>query len=125
MPDPLEQVLRLVAEGRLTAEEAAPILDALDASGSTGRRPDRPVDDRADEAVGGAAPSAIRIEVTDGGRKIVNLRVPITLGRTALDRIPGLSVSTADLVREALTQNRTGTLLDVDDEGDGVRISLE
>ena len=30
-PDPLDQVLRLVADGRLTAEEAAPILAALDA----------------------------------------------------------------------------------------------
>jgi hypothetical protein len=29
MTDPLDDVLRLVAEGRLTAEEAAPILDAL------------------------------------------------------------------------------------------------
>ena len=28
--DPLDQVLRLVAEGRLTADEAAPILAALD-----------------------------------------------------------------------------------------------
>ena len=55
----------------------------------------------------------------------MNLRVPINLGRTALDRIPGLSVSTADLVREALSENRTGTLLSVDDDGDGVRISLE
>ena len=30
MTDPLARVLKLVAEGRLTAEEAAPILDALD-----------------------------------------------------------------------------------------------
>ena len=31
MPDDaLDQLLRLVAEGRLTADEAAPILDALD-----------------------------------------------------------------------------------------------
>lgn len=30
--DPLETVLRLVAEGRLTAEEASPILEALDAA---------------------------------------------------------------------------------------------
>jgi hypothetical protein len=28
--DPLDEVLRLVSEGRLTAEEAAPILAALD-----------------------------------------------------------------------------------------------
>ena len=36
MSDPLDQVLRLVAEGRLTAEEAAPIIDALEATGQTG-----------------------------------------------------------------------------------------
>ena len=121
MPDPLEQVLRLVAQGRLTAEEAAPILDALDAVGSA----DGGRDEMDSSGPGAAAPSAIRIEVTDGGRKVVNLRVPINLGRAALDRIPGLSVSTADLVREALLEKRTGTLLSVDDEGDGVRISLE
>ena len=32
MADPFEEVLRLVSEGRLTAAEAAPILDALGAS---------------------------------------------------------------------------------------------
>ena len=31
--DPLDEVLRLVAEGRLTADEAAPILAALDERG--------------------------------------------------------------------------------------------
>src|SRR4051794_41910962 len=36
----LESVLRLVAEGRLTAEEAGPILDALEAqAGGDGPRP--------------------------------------------------------------------------------------
>ena len=29
MPDPLDDVLRLVAEGRLSPDEAAPIIDAL------------------------------------------------------------------------------------------------
>lgn len=121
MADALEQVLRLVAEGRLTAEEAAPILDALDAVPA----PELPRNDASAAPGGGPAPSAIRIEVTEGGQKIVNLRVPVHLGRTALDRIPGMSVSTADLVREALAENRTGTLMSVDDDGDGVRISLE
>ena len=121
MPDPLQQVLRLVAEGRLTAEEAGPILDALDAGGSSDGAHGEPGNVRPPAT----SPSAIRIEVTEGGRKLVNLRVPINLGRTALDRIPGLSVSTADLVREALSENRTGTLLSVDDDGDGGRISLE
>jgi hypothetical protein len=51
--------------------------------------------------------------------------VPVSLGRMALDRIPGLSISTVDLVRRALADGRSGTLLDIDDEGDGVRIALE
>jgi hypothetical protein len=131
MTDALEQVLRLVAEGRLTAAQAAPILDALgvdDPDGST-------ADDGPDAAAGsepasgtGAAqgtPTAIRIEVTEGGRRVVNLRVPVSLGRMALDRIPGLSGTNVDLVRRALADGRSGTLLDIDDEGDGVRIALE
>ena len=37
--DPLDEVLRLVAEGRLTAEEAAPVLAALvDALSLSGAR---------------------------------------------------------------------------------------
>ena len=124
MADPLEQVLRLVAEGRLTAAEAAPILDALGADSPPGGDRDAP----ADEPLAGAADrgaTALRIEVTEGGRRIVNLRVPVSLGRLALERIPGLSLSTADMVRQALAERHTGTLLAVDDEGDGVRISLE
>jgi hypothetical protein len=141
MADPLDQVLRLVAEGRLSAAEAAPILDALaeadaalgnaDAAVDAARRaarnataPDRPADP--DEAgTSGANPTALRIEVSDGGRKVMNLRIPVNLGRLALDRIPGLSGANTDLIRQALAEHRTGTLLAVDDDGDGVRISLE
>jgi hypothetical protein len=130
MADAFEEVLRLVAEGRLTAAEAAPILDALgndDQDGSTS-------DERAAEAGHGPAggtgerriPTAIRIEVTEAGRRVVNLRVPVSLGRMALDRIPGLSgANVVDLVRRAVADGRSGTLLDIDDEGDGVRIALE
>jgi hypothetical protein len=56
----------------------------------------------------------------------VNLRIPVSLGRFAVDRIPGLSESAADLVRSALAAGRHGNLLVVDEEdGDGVRIALE
>jgi len=131
MPDALEQVLRLVADGRLTAAQAAPILDALGAADA-----DRPAsgtsNEDAAESAGrtGAAgergtATSIRIEVTEGGRRIVNLRIPVSLGRMALDRVPGLSGANADLVRQALADGRFGTLLHIDEEGDGVRIALE
>jgi hypothetical protein len=130
MSDPLDQVLRLVAEGRLTAEEAAPILDALQATGQVG---DTPADDSAtaDEPVGptssGGRPRALRIMVLENGRKAVNLRVPLSLGRMGLDRIPGLSPDDISDIRQALDQGLTGPILAVDDDGDGkgVRIVLE
>ena len=134
MPDPLEQVLRLVSDGRLTAAEAAPILDALAAANAM---TDDPAPGPADptepgipgdpgDPIQGRAPSSIRIEVKENGRQVVNLRIPVSLGRFAVDRIPGLSESAADLVRSALAAGRHGNLLVVDEEdGDGVRIALE
>ncbi len=128
MSDALEQVLQLVGEGRLTAAQAAPILDAL-AEGDEGAKsgPGSVRSDAADDAAAAARRSAtsIRIEVTEDGRKVVNLRVPVSLGRMALDRIPGLSGTNAAMIRQALADGRSGTLLVIDDDGSGVRIALE
>jgi hypothetical protein len=127
MTDTLERVLQLVAEGRLTAEQAAPILDALSAAeaGTAAAAEGETIADAARDAAGRGVATAIRIEITDKGRKVVNLRIPIPLGRFALDRIPGLAGNHADLVRQALADGRTGTLLVLDDDGEGVRIALE
>lgn len=120
MTDPLDRVLRLVAEGRLTAEQAAPVIDALQAA--DGLR-----DDAAAEPATGSTPRAIRIEITEDGRKVVHLRVPLSLGRMAIDHIPGLSNDNVTRIREALEQGLTGPILVVDEGGDGsgVRIVLE
>jgi hypothetical protein len=75
MADTLERVLQLVAEGRLTAEEAAPILDALN-----------------------AADDAIR---------------------------DGMAAAEMGAAASGDAAGRTGPLLVLDDDGDGVRIALE
>ena len=126
MPDdPVARILGLVAEGRLTPEEASRLFDALD--GSTGSR--------RDGAAATTSPSAsdrperpatsLRIQVLDTGRPVVNLRVPLSLGRAALDRVPGLSDATSDRIREAIEAGITGPILDIDEGNDGVRISIE
>ena len=131
MSDALAQVLRLVADGRLTAAQAAPILDALSAADLDGpaddeRPAERAATDEPDRPSGErATATAIRIEITEHGRRVVNLRVPVSLGRMALDRIPGLSGANVDLVRRALSEGRSGTLLHIDEDGGGVRIALE
>ena len=47
------------------------------------------------------------------------------MGRFALERVPGLSNDQVDRVREAMRSGFRGPVLDVDDDGDGVRISIE
>jgi len=127
MTDPLERVLQLVAEGKLSADDAAPILAALDRKA----RPDpvAPTAPMAESATGQASaqtPRFARVEVRERGRRVVDLRVPISLGRFALARVPGLSTQQIADVEEAVTSGAHGPILDVEDEdGDGVRIVLE
>ena len=119
MTDPLERVLELVASGRLTAEEAAPILDALEAKAAAASA-------QTGTAGTGATARYARVEVRESGRRIVDLRVPISLGRFALSRVPGLSREQIAEVEEAVTSGARGPILDVEDaDGDGVRIVLE
>jgi hypothetical protein len=57
----------------------------------------------------------------------VNLRVPLALGRMAINHVPGLSPDTINRIREALDEGLTGPVLIVDDgeSGGGVRIVIE
>ena len=123
--DALDAVLRLVAEGRLTAEEAGPILDALGTTNADPSRDPRPAG-AADAPPSDGPGRAIRVEITEGGRKVVNLRVPLALGRAALARVPGLSESTNERIREAIEAGIRGPIVAVDEgAGDGVRIVIE
>ena len=125
MSDALERVLQLVAEGRLTAEEAAPLLDALEAAPAP--PPSAPAAPGEPRSVSDDNPaSAVRIEVSDAGRKVINLRIPLALGRTALGSVPGLSEEAAQQIREAINAGVKGPVFDVvDEQGDGVRVALE
>jgi len=144
MPDTndaaVHRVLRLVAEGRLTADEAAPILDALSKSTSrSATASDNPAGTgpiRAGSSSGGQGegqagdggerPRFARIQVLEGGRRSVDLRVPVGLGRFALSRVPGLSGDQISEVQDALATGARGPILDIQDaDGDGVRITLE
>ena len=120
MTEALERVLRLVAEGRLTAEEAGPILDALGERENAGRP------EAATESGSPEKPRFARIEVKDGGKRVVDLRIPISLGRFALNRVPGLSAQHVADVEQAVATGVHGPILDIEDaDGDGVRIVLE
>ena len=124
MTDALETVLQLVAEGRLTAEEASQLIAALQdrGPGPTPRAPGR-----AEGTAERGQARQVRIEVNERGRNRVNVRVPVALGQAAIGYVPGISSADAERIREALALGLTGQILEVvDDEGDNtVRIVLE
>ena len=124
MRDELAIVLRLVADGRLSPEDAAPLIDAL--GRSTGGGTPAGETRRAPASRSGDGPRQLRVRVSERGRQVVNLRIPLTFADTALRMVPGLSDEQGDRIRAAIAGKTTGTILDVEDEdGDGVVISME
>jgi hypothetical protein len=121
MPDPLDHLLRLVAEGKLSAEEAAPLMEALRRSaGSEERGPWAPSRDD-------AAPTArnLRVEVREHGRVVVDLTIPGSLAGLAA-AVPGVPPEWSDRISEALAAGVTGRIVDVaGNDGDGVSIRIE
>ena len=122
MSDELETVLRLVADGRLSPQEAAPIVAAL-----TNRAPS-PAGRGSEQGVRevGAGARQLRVRVEEHGRTVVNLRVPLSVAETALQMVPGLAGEQAARVRAALEGGAIGPIIDIEDpDGDAVLISLE
>ena len=149
MSEELETVLRLVADGTLTPAQAAPIIEALtraeqapESDGLHGRiersvarahrRAERVQERferahrRADEAEAGGGGRQLRIRVTERGRQVVNLRIPIGFVDTALKFVPGIGGDQGERIREAVRAGAIGPIVDVEDpDGGGVLISLE
>jgi hypothetical protein len=122
MPNELETILRLVAEGRLTPEEAAPIVEALS------RVPAESAEAIRHEHLGPprSGRRQLRIRVTERGRQVVNLRIPIGFVDTALHFVPGLAGDEATRIRDAVIAGAVGPILDVEEEdGSGVLITVE
>lgn len=146
MSEELETVLRLVAEGHLDPGEAAPIIEALTRAEAAPRaeREDRPgtldsvrrhvgaVRDHAarlraeaDAVRATATGRQVRIRVTERGRQVVNLRIPLGFADMALRMVPGIGEEQATRIRAALDAGTIGPIIDVEEDGDGVLISVE
>lgn len=130
MTEDLEIILARVAAGEITAEEAEPMVAAA-IDGASGALDGAP--GMADESVPPAAPAPetrpqrnVRLQVTERGRPMVDLRIPIGLAGLAGAVVPGLSGPQAERIRTALRSGRVGRVLEVlDEDGDGVIISTE
>lgn len=125
MREELATILRLVAEGTLTADEAAPIIEALSLPRPAGEGHEAHA---ARHGVGddGGARRRIRIQVNERGRRVVDLRVPLAFAAVAARAVPGIPDRYAALIEQAVASETIGAIVDTEDEnGDGVLITLE
>jgi hypothetical protein len=148
MDDELTRILRMVAEGELSPEEAEPLVAGLSGTREptdteTPRDPGpgpRPMTEDRDRGAGprpltdeelspraaGRPDRQLRLQVVEHGRSVVNLRIPLSLARMAGSMVPGLSGAHAERIQEAIRSGTVGRIIEVQDEdGDGVIISTE
>ncbi len=119
MDDERLRILKMVEEGKLSAEDAARLLDALK---------DEP---EAHPTAMGTRPRWLRVRVTeaDGGR--VQINVPVRLLDVAL-RIAARTGALKDedeqqilqALQEALDAGEMGRIVEVVDESDGDRVEI-
>ena len=127
MPDDLDAILREVAAGHLSPDQAEQLIEALHRH----HRPATPPPPSPPPPPPADPPSersrrVVRLQVTEGGRSVVNLQVPMSLAALAGTVLPGLSNENADRLREAIRSGTVGRILEIQDgDGDGVIISTE
>jgi len=116
------QILKMIEEGKISAEEGAKLLAALSAGGKT--------DVTRREAGGGASPKQFRVRVTDlaTGRNKVNINIPMSLVNVGLKMgarfAPEVEGINFDEVMAAIKSGSQGKIVDVVDEEDGERVEI-
>lgn len=115
------QILRMVEEGKVSAEEAAKLLGVLGSEKTSAR------------AVSRRTNKFIRIHVREGEKTKVNVNVPLELARVALKFIPMNALQEhgigkqldIDEVLRLLDEGLEGKIVDIEDEDTTVEISVE
>jgi len=119
------KILKLIEEGKISAEEGAKLLSAL----SQGRRgPGTPTPPRPPGMPGSARWLRIRVTDTRTGRSKASVQIPLALvdaglkiGAHFAPEVEGVDMSN---VMEALRSGVTGKIIDVTDEEDGEHVEI-
>jgi hypothetical protein len=118
------KILKMIQEGKITAEEGAKLLKALTSSSQKPRRPQTP------RQTGGARWLRVRVTDMSTGKSKVNVNLPLKLVDAGLNiaaqfapediEVEGLM----DAVNEAINDNLIGKIVDVVDGEDGEHIEV-
>jgi hypothetical protein len=116
------KILKMIEEGKITAEDGAKLLAALSDSRKAGTPPP-PL------PPGGDA-RWFRVRVTDlaTGKTKVNVNIPMGLVNVGIKMgarfAPGLSSEQMEVIAEALKSGAAGKIVDVSDEEDGEHVEI-
>jgi hypothetical protein len=122
------KILKMIQEGKISAEQGVQLLDALDA-GSQQRKPGIPTPP-VPPTSGGRGSHWFRVLVTDTntGKTRVNVRLPVGLvsagmkmGARFSPQVEGLD---PEQLMEFLNSGETGKIIDVVDDEDGEHVEV-
>ncbi len=117
------QILKMIQEGKITAEEGAKLLQALSASSKVDKRPPPPPGAPSD-------PRWFRVRVTDlrTGKNKVNVNIPMGLVNVGLKMgarfTPNMEGVNYDELMTAIKSGASGKVLDVTDEESGEHVEI-
>ncbi len=125
------KILMMIQEGKITAQEGARLIEALDdhpRERATSNLPPNPAGDA--QTMPGYKPRYMRVMITDtdSGKLRVNVRLPVSLidsgmkmGARFTPEVEGLDPET---LNEWLNNGEVGQVLDIFDEKDGEHIEV-
>jgi hypothetical protein len=114
------QILKMIEEGKINAQDGAELLRALDQDKKTPTPPLR----------GASAPRWFRVRVTDisTGRAKVNVNIPMGLVNVGIKMgarfAPEVDSIDYDDIMSAIQSGQQGKIMDVTDEEDGERVEI-
>jgi len=118
-PEERKKILKMVAEGKVTAEEAARLLAALS-------EPEK----KKEAAPTGSEPRWLRVKVTDvnTGRAQVNVNLPFSMVQVGLKMgakfVPDMEGVDLEGLSDAIRSGMTGKIIDIVDEEDAQRVEV-
>jgi hypothetical protein len=118
------QILKMIQDGKISAEEGAKLLQALGASTRPDKRPPAP------PPIGASDPRWFRVRVTDlgTGKNKVNVNIPMGLVNVGLKMgarfAPNVEGVNYEEIMTAIRGGASGKVIDVTDEETGERVEI-
>jgi hypothetical protein len=125
------KVLRMVQEGKITAEEAVKLLEALEETATAPRKRTPPPPPFPPEPYPGGRSGRwlqMRVTDTDTGKVRVNVRLPIGVVKAGLKMgmrfVPEAEGLKTDQLLAAIDEGTVGTVFDLFDDKDGEHVEV-